>query len=95
MVDGPRSHPRRGYGDYRVGHVGRDERETLRAQAAALGARTELLYLNVPLDVLWTRIKERGMEDPPMTRSDVEAMYDFMQTQLPDEAERRAFDAVL
>jgi len=77
------------------GTWGRDERELLRAQAAALGARTELLYLDVPVDVLWARIEERGMEDPPMKRSDVAAMHEFMQSQSPDDVERHAFDVVL
>lgn len=77
------------------GTWGRDERERLRADAAAVGARTELLYLDVPVDVLWARIEERDMEDPPMKRSDVVAWWDLVQCQRPDEAERRAFDAVL
>lgn len=77
------------------GTWGRDERERLRAEAAALGARTELLFLDPPADVLWQRIDERGMEDPPMKHADVVAMHEFMQTQRPDEAERSAFDEVL
>lgn len=77
------------------GTWGRDERGRLRAEAATVGARTELLFLDVPVDVLWARIEERGMEDPPMTRSDVEAMYALMREQGPAEAERRVFDAVL
>ena len=77
------------------GTWGRDERGRLRAEAATVGARTELLFLDVPVDVLWARIEERGMEDPPMTRSDVEAMYELMREQGPDEAERRVFDALL
>lgn len=77
------------------GTWGRDERERLRAEAAALGARTELLFLDVPADVLWARIHERGMENPPMKQSDVVAMHEFMQSQRPDDAECRAFDAVL
>ncbi|MCY7400920.1 MAG: AAA family ATPase [Nocardioides sp.] len=77
------------------GTWGRDERERLRTEAAALGARTELLYLDVPVDLLWARIEKRGMEDPPMKRSDIVEMYAFVQGQRPDEAERRAFDAVL
>jgi len=77
------------------GTWGRDERERLRAEAAALGARTELLYLDAPVEVLWRRIQERGMEDPPMKRSDIVEMYDFVQGQRPDEAERRAFDVIL
>ena len=77
------------------GTWGRDERERLRTEAAALGARTELLFLDVPADVLWARIVERGMEDPPMKRSDVDAMYEFTKSQRPDDEERAAFDAVL
>jgi predicted kinase len=73
----------------------RDERERLRAEAAALGARTELLFLDPPADVLWTRIGERSMEDPPMEYADVVAMHEFMQSQRPDEAERAALDEVL
>lgn len=77
------------------GTWGRDERERLRAEAAELGARTELLFLDEPVDVLWARIDRRGLEDPPMKRSDVVAMHEFIQSQRPDEAERQAFDAVL
>lgn len=77
------------------GTWGRDERERLRAEAAALGARTELLFLDVPAEVLWTRIEERGMEDPPMKHSDVVEMHEFLRGQRPDEAERSAFDEVL
>ena len=77
------------------GTWGRDERERLRAEAATLGARTELLFLDPPADVLWKRIEERGMEDPPMKHADVVAMHEFMQSQRPDEAERSAFDEVL
>lgn len=77
------------------GTWGRDERERLRAEAATLGARTELLFLDPPADVLWKRIEERGMEDPPMKHADVVAMHELMQSQRPDEAERSAFDEVL
>ena len=73
----------------------RDERERLRAGASAVGARTELLHLDVTVDTLWARIEQRGAEDPPMTRSDVVAMVEFMRGQSPDENERRVFDAVL
>lgn len=73
----------------------RDEREQLRAGATAVGARTELLHLDVPVDTLWARIQERAAEDPPMKRSDLVEMVEFMQEQSPDENERAAFDAVL
>ena len=55
----------------------------------------ELLFLDVPADVLWARIEVRGMEEPPMKHSDVVAMHEFMQGQRPDEAECTAFDRVL
>lgn len=77
------------------GTWGRDEREFLRAEAAALGARTELLFLGPPADVLWRRIEERGMEDPPIKHADVVAMHEFLQSQRPDDSERNAFDEVL
>lgn len=77
------------------GTWGRDERETLRTEAQAVGARTELLYLDVPLDLLWNRIQSRGLEDPPMQHADLADMYAFVQTQRPDDAERRLYDAVL
>lgn len=77
------------------GTWGRDERERLREEASAIGARTELLFLDVPADVLWTRIEARGMEDPPMTRSYVVELYEFMLGQRPNEAERAAFDEIL
>ena len=35
------------------------------------------------------------MEDPPMKRSDVDAMYEFILIQRPDERARAAFDVVL
>ncbi len=77
------------------GTWGRAERERLRSDAAAIGARTELLFLDPPVDVLWARIVARGAEDPPIRRRDLVEWHDFVQTQRPDEAERRAFDALL
>ena len=77
------------------GTRGRDERERLRSDAEAIGARNELLLLDPPLDVLWTRIVERGAEDPPIQRRDLVAWHAFVQSQRPDDAERRAFDVLL
>lgn len=77
------------------GTWGREERERLRAEAAALGARTELLFLDPPADVLWRRIEDRGMEDPPIRHADVVEMHEFMKGQRPDEAECSAFDRIL
>lgn len=69
----------------------RDERELLRQQAAALGARTELIVLDLPLDVLWNRVVARGLEDPPMRREDLERAYDLFQR--PDDTEAATYDA--
>lgn len=38
----------------------REEREDFRARATALGARTELIFLDEPLDVLKARVKARN-----------------------------------
>lgn len=77
------------------GTWGRDEREQLRAEAQSMGARTELLHLDVQVDELWRRIQQRGLEDPPMKRSDLDEMHAFVDAQSPDEAERGRYDSVL
>lgn len=41
---------------------GRSERDGLRDRARELGAGVELRFLDPPLDVLWERVKSRGME---------------------------------
>ena len=50
----------------------RAERDTLRVEARELGASVELVYLDVPVDELWRRIQQRGREDPPITRAELE-----------------------
>lgn len=77
------------------GTWGRDERERLRTEAQALGARTELLHLDVALDELWRRVHERGAEDPPMERSQLAEVHALVHAQRPDDAERSRYDAVL
>lgn len=39
------------------------ERDALRDEARALGAAVELRYLEVPLEVLWERVRARGLEE--------------------------------
>ena len=51
----------------------REERETLRQEAAALGARTALVYLTAPPEELYERISRRGRETPPITLDEVRA----------------------
>src|ERR1700739_853045 len=54
------------------GTWGRSERDALRLGARALGAAVELHYLSAPPDVLFDRIQRRGIEDPPITREQVQ-----------------------
>lgn len=68
-----------------------EEREQLRRDAAAVGARTELIVLDLPLETLWQRVVERGREDPPITREHFDA-YD-RSFQRPDAAEAARYDA--
>lgn len=74
------------------GTWGRSERDVLRVEARKLGASVELVYLDVPLDELWRRIQARGMEDPPIKRSDLDTWARTFQP--PDEAEIRLYDRV-
>ena len=66
------------------------ERDTLRIGARKLGAAVELWYLDVDLDQLWSRVSARRMEDPPMTRQDLEEW--FAQFEVPDANEMALFD---
>ena len=49
------------------GTWGKWERDILRTEARALGARVELYYLSAPLEELYRRIQLRNMEDPPIS----------------------------
>lgn len=75
------------------GTWGRSERDRLREEGRALGARVELHYLTAPLDVLLDRIQRRGMENPPITRDDIEGWARCMQP--PSEEEMTLFDRAL
>jgi predicted kinase len=50
------------------GTWGRSERDALRIRARELGAAVELRYVKAPVDVLFERVQQRRLEDPPMTR---------------------------
>ncbi len=69
----------------------RHERERLRQEAADLGARTELIVLDPPLEILWERVALRGLEDPPMRRDDLEGAYGLFQR--PDDTEAASYDS--
>lgn len=68
----------------------RSERDSLRERARQLGSRVELTFLDVPIDELWRRIQERGLEDPPIQRSDLELWATRIEQ--PDQAELDLFD---
>ena len=53
------------------GTWGRCERDALRTAARALGAAVELHYVSAPVEVLFERIQQRAMEDPPITLAQV------------------------
>ncbi len=67
------------------GTWGRSERDALRLGARALGAAVELHYLSAPADVLFERIKRRGMEDPPIEREAISQWQTIFQPPTPEE----------
>ena len=69
------------------GTWGRAERDTLRLGARALGAAVELHYLAAPVDVLFDRIQQRGMEDPAIERDQLSRWAEIFQAPTPDEME--------
>jgi len=72
------------------GTWGRSERDALRVRARELGAAVELRYLTAPVDVLFERVRNRGMENPPITRED---LVRFSETfQVPDDEEMALYD---
>lgn len=67
------------------GTWGRSERDTLRTAARALGAAVELHYLSAPVDVLFDRIRRRGMENPPIGRETVLRWSEIFQAPMTEE----------
>ncbi len=49
------------------GFWSRKERLTLREKMAGLGAETELIFLDIPRDILWSRLESRNRNLPPAT----------------------------
>lgn len=72
------------------GTWGRGERELLRREAHERGALAHLIYLDLPLDVLFDRIAARNQEDPPITRAMLDQWAGMIE--VPDAAELAAFD---
>jgi len=68
----------------------REERDNLRLSAHSLGAKTELYYLSAPLDVLFNRITNRGMESPSIKKEELKHWMEIFEA--PDEDEMALFD---
>jgi predicted kinase len=63
----------------------RAERDALRLGARALGAAVELHYLSPPLDVLFERVRRRGIEEPPIERDELSGWLEKFQAPTPEE----------
>jgi predicted kinase len=63
----------------------RSERDTLRLEARALGAAVELHYRFAPVDVLFDRIRRRGIENPPIERDALAQWSEQFQAPTPQE----------
>lgn len=75
------------------GTWGRAERDALRLEARALGAQVELHYLSAPADVLFERIRRRGMESPAIEREALLRWFQVFEEPTPEEM--ALFDAPL
>lgn len=73
------------------GTWGRAERDTLRSGARALGARVELHYLRARVDLLFERVRARGLEQPAITRTDLDGWARTFQA--PTDEELALFDS--
>jgi predicted kinase len=61
------------------GTWGRAERDALRLGARSLGAEVELRYLSAPDDILFDRLRRRGMETPPIEREHLSRWLEAFQ----------------
>lgn len=68
------------------GTWGRSERDALRQGEGAVGAAVELHLLSAPVEVLFERVRRRGMEDPPLTLEDLQRNAQIFQTPTAEEA---------
>jgi predicted kinase len=71
----------------------RSERDDLRLGARALGAAVELHYLTAPADVLYARIQNRGLENPPIKQDELRQWSEIFQE--PTTEEMALFDQPL
>ena len=72
------------------GTWGKFERDALRVRARELGASVELHYLSASVDVLFNRLQDRGMEDPPIRREQLQQWAEIFEA--PDAEELALFD---
>ena len=75
------------------GTWGKSERDKLRLGARVLGAAVELHHLTAPLDVLYERIRQRGMESPTIEMCDLRQWAELFQE--PTLEEMALFDTPL
>ena len=71
----------------------RSERDDMRLGARALGAAVELHYLTAPGDVLYARIQNRGLENPPIKQDELRRWSEIFQE--PTTEEMALFDQPL
>jgi predicted kinase len=71
----------------------REEREDFRSRAAALGVRSELIYLDEPLNVLKERVRARneatGHDAYPISEEELEQWWELFQRPSEDELRPR------
>lgn len=70
----------------------REERDDFRARGEALGARVELVWLDLPREELWRRLETRNRNLPShtfaVTRAELDGWWDLFQRPDPDERSR-------
>jgi len=71
------------------GFWSREERDRFRQGAASVGAAFELRFLDVPLEELWARIRNRKAESPQIQRSDLERWWHAFEPPSPEELTNR------
>lgn len=62
------------------------ERDQLRKEARSIGVKVDLYFLDDPVDVLFERIAERGLEEPPISRDDLEEWSNKIERPTIEEA---------
>jgi predicted kinase len=67
------------------GTWGRNERDTLRLGARALGAAVELHYLSAPAGVLFERLQHRARENPSIKQDQLRRWSEVFQEPTPEE----------